>query len=499
MAEEQSNASLEFTPTWVVAAVCFVIVMLSLIAERGLHKLGKCLKNNKQDALFEALQKLKEELMLLGFISLLLTVSQGAIRHICIPPSLASTMLPCKRQKKGEAGGGHNQLFLGFGDLSPRRHLLASSEGPDHCSKTGKVPMVSLEALHQLHIFIFVLAVVHVIFCVSTMVLGGARIRQWKVWEDSIRHGGKPQGRRSGATPAYDHHHGRFIETHVTGRCGNSGPVTWVVSFFKQFYGSTHCPSMPNFDFHKYMLRTLEIDFRKIVGISWYLWLFVVIFLLLNVEGWHTYFWLAFLPLILLLLVGAKLEHIMTQLAQEVVEKKEHHHVESERVQPSDKHFWFHRPAIALHLIHFILFQNSFEIAFFFWIWSTYGFDSCIMEKLVYIVPRLIMGVIVQVLCSYSTLPLYALVSQMGSRFKKGMFDDYVQSSLDDWLSSLRAKRENTGDSSSTTRVDRLAGEIGEQEMVTMAGRIPSAAVTTGTTTMMHPFAAQTPSPTSSV
>lgn len=39
--EEELNSSLEYTPTWVVAGVCFVIVLLSLCAERGLHKLGK--------------------------------------------------------------------------------------------------------------------------------------------------------------------------------------------------------------------------------------------------------------------------------------------------------------------------------------------------------------------------------------------------------------------------------------------------------------------------
>ncbi|CAN1140336.1 MLO-like protein 13 [Linum perenne] len=498
MAEGQSNNnSLEFTPTWVVAVVCFVIVMLSLVAERGLHKLGKCLKRNNQDALFEALQKLKEELMLLGFISLLLTVTQNAIRKICMPSHLAAIMLPCKRKKAEGGNTEHYQLFLDQ-SLPARRHLLSSSAEAVSCSK-GKVPLLSLEALHQLHIFIFVLAVVHVLFCATTMVLGGARIRQWKVWEDSIRHRAKPQGQR-GTPAAHEHHHQLFLEKHSKGRCSNSSAFSWMVSFFKQFYGSitksdyialrqgfitTHCSSMPHFDFHKYMLRTLEIDFRKIVGISWYLWLFVVIFLLLNVEGWHTYFWLAFLPLFLLLIVGAKLEHIIAQLAQEASEKNSQHNrrVETaapERVEPSDKHFWFHRPAIALHLIHFILFQNSFEIAFFFWIWSTYGFDSCIMEKLGYIVPRLIMGVIVQVLCSYSTLPLYALVSQMGSRFKKGMFDDYVQSSLDDWLSSLRARRE--GDSTTNSHLDRLSTahlpDAAEQEMVPISSAQNTSAVT---------------------
>jgi mlo protein len=66
--------------------------------------------------------------------------------------------------------------------------------------------------------------------------------------------------------------------------------------------------------------------------------------------------------------VGTKLEHVITQLALEVAEK----HVALPGaliVQPSDDHFWFHRPRIVLLLIHIILFQNSFELAFFFWIW----------------------------------------------------------------------------------------------------------------------------------
>ncbi len=66
--------------------------------------------------------------------------------------------------------------------------------------------------------------------------------------------------------------------------------------------------------------------------------------------------------------MGAKLEHVISQLANEVAEK--HVAIEGDLVvTPSDEHFWFHRPRFILFLIHFILFQNSFEIAFFFWIW----------------------------------------------------------------------------------------------------------------------------------
>nr|CAD1825342.1 unnamed protein product [Ananas comosus var. bracteatus] len=172
---------------------------------------------------------------------------------------------------------------------------------------------------------------------------------------------------------------------------------------------------------------------------SWYLWLFVVIFLLLNVNGWHTYFWLSFLPLILLLIVGTKLEHIITCLAQEAAKLRDGQ--EAPRVKPSDHHFWFRRPCIVLHLIHFILFQNSFEFAFFIWLWSTYGFDSCIVEKIGYIIPRPIIGIVIQVLCSYSTLPLYAIVTQMGDMFKQAIFAEQLRLMLHDWAEDARKRK----------------------------------------------------------
>lgn len=69
----------------------------------------------------------------------------------------------------------------------------------------------------------------------------------------------------------------------------------------------------------------------------------------------------------MLLVVGTKLEHIIKELAHQVAEK---HSVLTEElyVTPSDDLFWFQRPKIVLILIHLILFQNAFEIAYFFWI-----------------------------------------------------------------------------------------------------------------------------------
>ncbi|KAK7352002.1 hypothetical protein VNO80_17416 [Phaseolus coccineus] len=482
----EEGESLEFTPTWVVAAVCTVIVAISLAAERLLHYGGKFLKAKDQKPLYEALQKIKEELMLLGFISLLLTVTQNGITKICVPPGFTRHMLPCSLDLAPNLES-HFQTFYFPG--TPRRLLAATAEehAPPHsqaetgtetgfCARKNKVPLLSVEALHHLHIFIFVLAVVHVTFSVLTVIFGGARIRQWKHWEDSIakQNYATDQVLKPRVTQVQQHD---FIRDRFSGFGKDSAIVGWLISFSKQFYGSvtksdyvtlrhgfimTHCRSNPKFNFHKYMIRALEDDFKKVVGISWYLWLFVVIFLLLNINGWHTYFWIAFIPVILMLSVGTKLEHVITQLAHDVAEK--HAAIEGDLVvQPSDEHFWFHRPRVILFLIHFILFQNAFEIAFFFWIWVTYGFDSCIMGQVRYIIPRLVIGVFIQVLCSYSTLPLYALVTQMGTHYKRAIFNDHLQQNIVGWAQKAKRRKEQKADRNPGQGSSQESGNTGIQ------------------------------------
>ncbi|KAL8155718.1 MLO-like protein 13 isoform X2 [Apium graveolens] len=423
--------------------------------------------------------------MLLGFISLLLTVSQGPISNMCISRHLASTMLPCKLPHESSSPSATQHFYLHQSFNNGRRHLLSEGSESQYCAHKGKVPLFSREAIHQLHIFIFVLAVVHVIFCATTMVLGGLKIQQWKRWEQS-------------STAPHEHHkhHLQDFKRRTSGYWRKYRLFGWIRSFFKQFYGSVtksdyialrhgfiqeHCRTRPNFNFHRYMLRTLEHDFKHMVGISWYLWLFVVLFLLLNLAGWHTYFWLSFLPLILLLLVGAHLEHIITRLARGVAERNTAEG-QTATVKPSDDHFFMGHPRFILHLIHFILFQNSFEIAFFAWILTSYGFHSCIMEKIAYIIPRLVMGFIVQVLCSYITLPLYALVTQMGSQFKPGIFDEGIRSLVDNWASGHKHNSLTSMPSSiDTSQINRLEREpyhgvhVEEQERVANQRIISSA------------------------
>ncbi|CAL5427037.1 unnamed protein product [Camellia sinensis] len=480
MSGHGEGTTLEYTPTFVVAGVCTVIVGISLAVERLIHYTGKYLKKKDLKSLYEALQKVKEELMLLGFISLLLTVLQSSITKICVKEGLTHHFLPCKLASEGGESSSNST-----GTTSHYQRLLAeATSGTGYCARKKMVPLLSVEALHHLHVFIFVLGFVHVTCTVLTVVIGTAKIRQWKHWEDSIAKVNYDTGQvlKPKLTDVHQH---AFIKGRFLGFGKNSAILGWLHSFLKQFYGSvtksdyivlrlgfvmTHCRGNPKFNFHKYMIRALEDDFKKVVGISWYLWIFVVVFLLLNVNGWHTYFWIAFVPLILLLAVGTKLEHVITQLAHEVAEK--HIAIEGELVvQPSDNHFWFHRPPIVLFLIHFILFQNAFEIAFFFWIWLQYGFDSCIMGHVRFIIPRLIIGVFVQVLCSYSTLPLYAIVTQMGSSFKKAIFDDHVQKGLVGWAEKAKMKKHLKTATNGSGQGSSTAASIMGVQMGRVAGK----------------------------
>uniref|UniRef100_M8BU84 MLO-like protein 1 n=1 Tax=Aegilops tauschii TaxID=37682 RepID=M8BU84_AEGTA len=161
---------------------------------------------------------------------------------------------------------------------------------------------------------------------------------------------------------------------------------------------------------------------------SWYLWFFVVIFLLLNVNGWHTYLWIAFIPLTLLLAMCTKLGHVIAQLAQDVAEK--HSAVEGDLiVKPSDDHFWFGRTRVVLFLIHFIVFQNAFEIAFFFWI-------------------------------------------LMGSFYKK-IFNEHVQPGVLGWAQKAQMKKEfkNSNGAAKSTSTVSLAGPSTKIEMTKRPAR----------------------------
>uniref|UniRef100_A0A6N2LY10 MLO-like protein n=1 Tax=Salix viminalis TaxID=40686 RepID=A0A6N2LY10_SALVM len=367
-ASESSSTTrkLDQTPTWAVASVCAVIIIISILLEKILHKVGTWFTEKHKKALFEALEKVKAELMILGFISLILTFGQTYFAKICVPQDVAGTMLPCKKpgsDKSSSTEGERRRALLWFD------HRFLSSDVSAAKCKDGYEQLISVEGLHELHILIFFLAIFHVIFSVVTMTLGRLKSRAWKRWElETLSHDYE-----------FSHDPSRFRLTHETSFVrahtgfGSRIPFFfYIVCFFQQFFRSVsksdymtlrngfitvHLAPGSKFDFRRYIKRSLEDDFKLVVGVSPILWASFVIFLLLNVNGWQAMFWASVIPVI-----------------------------------------------------------NAFQITYFLWVWYTFGLKSCFHENFNILIAKIALGVGALFLCSYSTLPLYALVTQISLR-----------------------------------------------------------------------------------
>ncbi|XP_048612090.1 MLO-like protein 6 isoform X3 [Brassica napus] len=416
--------------------------------------------------------------MLMGFISLLLTIGQNYISQICISESIAASMRPCSKSEElkeyppknkdtgndeGDEENSGRKLLELVESFIPRRSL--ATKGYDKCAEKGKVAFVSSYGMHQLHIFIFVLAVCHVIYCIVTYALGKIKVmRRWKRWEEETKtieyqYSHDPERFRFARDTSFGRRHLNFWS--------KSTITLWIACFFRQFFGSVtrvdyltlrhgfimaHLApgSDARFDFRKYIQRSLEEDFKTIVEISPVIWFIAVLFLLTTTHGLNSYLWQPFIPLVVILIVGTKLQVIITKLGLLIQEKGEI--VKGmPLVQPGDHLFWFGRPRFILFLVHLVLFTNAFQLAFFAWSTYEFGIKNCFHKSTVDVVIRISIGLIVQFLCSYVTLPLYALVTQMGSKMKPTVFNERVAVALKSWHHTAKKQIKHGRTSESTT------------------------------------------------
>ncbi|KAG9447768.1 hypothetical protein H6P81_013896 [Aristolochia fimbriata] len=440
-----SEASLEQTPTWAVSTVCAVLVTISIFIEHALHLLTKFLHRRKRKYLNNALLKIRAELMLLGLLTLLLSVAQQPISKICIPKSMGDSFRPCQNTT-----------------------LPDSIVEEKTCQRQGKISLVSSTGINELQVLIFVLAVFHVLSCILTMGLGIAKMNRWESWEEETRtldyeFSNDPRRFKLAKQTSFVKRHLRFWSGHPL--------LLWPACFVRQFTGSVsktdyfalrhgfiaaHFSAGSKFDFQKFLRRALDEDFSKVVGMSLWIWMFSVLFIFLNAHKFYSYFWLPFIPLVIALIVGTKLQFIITKMCLESGD-------ESAVVQgtlvvkPDDNLFWFGSPRLLLHLIQFILFQNAFQLAFFAWTWVKFGLRSCFHRKTEDIIIRIAMGFLVQLLIGYVTLPLYALVTQMGSSMRKVVFTERVAEGLKKWHTvakrQLAAKKSNSGGTPTTPEI----------------------------------------------
>ncbi|KAL7125058.1 hypothetical protein ABFS83_14G090100 [Erythranthe nasuta] len=490
----REGRSLEETPTWSVATVTTVMVFVCLFVERSIYRFGKWLEMTKRKALFASLEKIKEELMLLGLISLLLGQWARWISQICVNSSLfSSKFYSCSEEDYGH----HNErvLLVNYRTLSSNGTDANPPKGLSHiafhvCGE-GREPFVSAEGLEQLHRFLFVLGMTHVLYSCIAVGLSMSKIYSWRKWEiqASILAEANAQAKNK-----VMRRQSTFALHHASHPWNRSRVLIWMLCFLKQFRSSvrksdymalrlgfiTNHKLPLSYNFHKYMVRSMEDEFYCIVGISWPLWGYAILCIFINIHGLNIYFWLSFIPAILVMLVGTKLQHVVSLLALEIAEPRVGPAIGTQ-VKPRDDLFWFGKPVILLRLIQFISFQNAFEMATF--VWSLWGFPqrSCFMKNHAMIIIRLISGVLVQFWCSYNTVPLNVLVTTMGTRCKKALLAESVRESLHSWCKRVkeRSKATNSIATRSTCSLESIIDDE-RDEIITVGSGTLSRCSSTG-------------------
>ena len=191
-------------------AVLTFFITISALFETFLHRLEHAFHRSGAEGLVAAVRHIKEEIMLVGFISLMLTTLEDDVLQICVPvrhqwenwgvprayaacESIWGAYGNSSSSSGGNSGGGgiHNssnaarRMLLGSSSNSAAGSAPGSAEGSaagSACTK-GYEPLIEQHALHGVHHLIFFQSVVHITMTVLVYMFSYARVAQWEMFE----------------------------------------------------------------------------------------------------------------------------------------------------------------------------------------------------------------------------------------------------------------------------------------------------------------------------
>eukprot|EP00257_Ricinus_communis_P021632 XP_015581165.1 MLO-like protein 4 isoform X1 [Ricinus communis] len=457
------DKSLALTPTWALATVVIIMVSLGFFFHASLKRCGKWLDETKRKALLSALEKIKDELMLFGLLSLLMGHWVVIVAKICVKSSaVSSRFFPCAVNDDLKSEQNILDTSSSYtNDFYPRKETYTLIDSHHHCPE-GHESFASQESLEQLHRLMFVLGVVHVLYSFFVVALAMIKIYSWKIWEKQARNMATQsvQGSIGSSEAAFYSRRMTRLTTFISHRTSHpwsqNRVLVWLLCFSRQFwssinyadymalrYGFITTHELPlTYDFHNFILRSMEEEFHDVVGISWPLWVYAICCIFLNFHETEVYFWLSFLPAILVLLIGTKLHRIVVKLAVEITDPVPR--FGNHPLNLRDELFWFGKPRLLLCIIQLISFQNAFEMATFLWsLWEIRD-SSCFMANQWFVGVRLVFGVVSQFWCSFITFPLYIIITQMDAKFKKTVVSENVRRSLHGWKRRVKARHNST-------------------------------------------------------
>jgi len=479
------GAGVDFQSTegWRLALVFFVFITISLILEKALHRLHHFFHKTKRLGLTLTLKAMEEELMILGFISLSLIGFEDAIMTICVPLSISqcgASINECGFGTEtgcGKVTGDYNKS-VGSVNASGRRQLgggggdgyqyIVSVQGDSaFCGGDPNLaPFIEPRALHECHIFIFVFAMVHLLYNTVNMRLCLRKVDTWEEWHtggvkllnDTLQaKTPRPQNGDS-ETPA-EISAAPSMFNHMT-----QGLDLFVFLVLRKVFQVQH--DLPaDFNFHKYIKWSTGKEFSKAVGMTWWMWAITIAYVFADTLGIS---WLhVAIPLLALALsvaCGLKLSFIALSIAKTAwseIDEDDNGALDEEELMQLDYSdttlsdrglwvaassspragteesfekedqrllhdglFWFGDPRIMLRIVHFTMFQNGLTLAYMVFYGLMSGKEVCYMNHMGQWLWVMLFLVVAQLIhSSVVTLPLFSIISQMSDTLDTQIID----------------------------------------------------------------------------
>ena len=358
---------IEESPSWRVSSFLFLFLLLSTILEHALEHLEHWLHRKELMGWLGALHNVKDELMLLGFISLLLMIFENDIAKICLDDKYwvgvkckypASAPAPSPSRRRGvdpacaasasapaasapapvpaPAPGAPFSILFGYNTTvaapvpapapAPGRRLLVLPCDEEPKCAVGTTGLLEVAAMHDVHHLIFMIAIVHISFSAITLLLAQsmfAKWRKWEVWGDAEDGSETIQALRppikfKSRVEAHFYHVLSTITRMVT-------PFDYIA--FRRYYVYKNnkrlkiAPEkLEDFELKSILDPTLQVEFENFVGMSSWMYLVLLFEVFAEGYGFGKYYFLNLVSLAVNVLVGMKANSISYSISRGVLE-----------------------------------------------------------------------------------------------------------------------------------------------------------------------------------
>jgi hypothetical protein len=429
-----------------IAIVLVIFVVFSTMLEIGLEKITEYFEHQHRHGMVEVIEKIKEEFLLVGVLSLLLSVMEDNVFAICMskpwafltPATHCPSIYPVNTgNATSSAGSSSRRMLLAEASSS------AAAAGPQ-CEGTNESydRVIDVNALHQVHLLIFWLAVGHVIASFVTYYVARFTVQRWANWEEKLIKDLKEETDRIVWKPK------KGASQYATNNKCRNHLFGWSVVFcgmdshtllsLRRFYISRHNLT-PKFKIFDMVMEDLEHDFSDVAGIRFWMWLALCAQLLTNgtqskVSGYYN--WSNTFGTMLL---AAHLRNIAEELSSKIwshFEKSESSpstssdisHIKNDievvnthfedQLNEIEPIFICQRPKLLMYWFQLVQWNSSQTITQGLWFSSSGLGCYAYVRGPVVIAVAMVIACISLVVMGYTVLPTYALMLHCGEHLR---------------------------------------------------------------------------------